>query len=172
MKRRLRVASKVLADSREELARADGKASILLAAIGVVVGALMAGILANNWSPFAIKACFQWLWWVGNLLAAFAVFSLAWAIYPRTVYRGQRDPGLVAYFGDVIRALRGTEPGDRRVRIRKNLDATSYEDLVIDQMTAIAWIIDRKYRGIQRGLWSAGAAAVACLVAFLLNLIP
>ena len=46
----------VLADAREELDRADRKAQILFASAGVAIGALLAGLLAGNWSPFELAS--------------------------------------------------------------------------------------------------------------------
>ena len=41
----------LLSSAREEIDRADSKASILLAASGVATGALLAGLMAGNWTP-------------------------------------------------------------------------------------------------------------------------
>jgi hypothetical protein len=52
----------LLEESREELGRADGKASILFAASGVVVSVLLAGAIARKWDPTEL-GWFQLLWW-------------------------------------------------------------------------------------------------------------
>lgn len=41
----------ILSETREELAKADAKASILLAASGIVFAALLAGGSASSWYP-------------------------------------------------------------------------------------------------------------------------
>ena len=66
----------VLADAREELDRADRKAQILFASAGVAIGALLAGLLAGNWSPFELDNAVEWLWWAGVTFAAAAISCL------------------------------------------------------------------------------------------------
>ena len=159
--RRIRLASKILVDSREELSRADGKASLLLAAIAVAVGALLAALLADQWSPSNIDERVQWLWWSGLLSVAVGIGALGFSVFPRTKYRGAREPGVIGYFGDVINT-----PRDNLVA---SLDATDYEKALLDQVVAIAWVVDRKYRSIQLALWSLGLGAGALLVSVLVN---
>jgi len=60
------LAETMLREAREELSRADGKSSLLLAAVGVVVGAVAAAVVAGEWSPFDLSPFIQWLWWAGN----------------------------------------------------------------------------------------------------------
>lgn len=56
----LKLAMQILGEAREELARADGKAGLLLAAAGVVVGALLAGLLAKDWDPTSLHDRIEW----------------------------------------------------------------------------------------------------------------
>src|ERR1035441_6347411 len=78
----------LLADTREELTRADSKAALTLAATGVVIGALLAGLFGGKWTPFDLNSKIQWLWWLGVGSAALGVFSIAAAVYPRIRRRG------------------------------------------------------------------------------------
>src|SRR5262245_8921031 len=55
----------LLKEAREELARADSKAALLLAATGVAVGALLAGLIGGKWMPFSLDNRVEWLWWFG-----------------------------------------------------------------------------------------------------------
>ena len=72
----------LLADTREELTRVDSKAALLLAASGVIIGALLAGFFGGRWTPFDLSSKVQWLWWLGAASAAFGLFSIAAAVYP------------------------------------------------------------------------------------------
>lgn len=47
----LKLAQDLLADGRQELVRADTKASILFAIFGVVYSVLAGAILAGDWTP-------------------------------------------------------------------------------------------------------------------------
>src|SRR5690242_8638023 len=73
----------LLKDTREELARADSKAALLLAGTGVVVGAVLAGLLGGRWTPFSLDNRVEWIWWLGVGSAAAGIFSIAAAVYPR-----------------------------------------------------------------------------------------
>jgi hypothetical protein len=95
------LAKALLAESREELTRADGKASILLAALGIGLSAILAAILSGDWSPFGLHEPYQAVWWAGSACAGVALVSLGLAIYPR-VKHNTRSSG-VTYYGDVAR---------------------------------------------------------------------
>ena len=43
----------------------------------------------TEWSPFELGNGVEWLWWLGVINAAVAVFALAFAVYPRTVSKGR-----------------------------------------------------------------------------------
>jgi hypothetical protein len=83
------------------LTRADSKAALLLAAAGVIVGALIAGLLNGRWTPFELDNRVEWVWWVGVAAAASGMLSIAAAIYPRIYRRGAPRPEVPAYYGDV-----------------------------------------------------------------------
>lgn len=150
------LALRILAESREELARADGKASILLAAASLIAGVVLTAILAGDWRPGDLNLCAQVVWWAGTLSGGIGIVALAIAVYPRTRYRGARPPSVIAYFGDV--AITPVRKLEQRLR-----ETASSNDAVIDQMKAIAWVVDRKYRGIQTALWAFALSAVLCI---------
>jgi MFS family permease len=159
----VQLASNILREAREELARADGKASLLLAAAGIVIGALVAAFLAGTWHPSKLKDGVEWLWWVGTALGSFGTLALAAAVFPRTTYRARRRPGMVSYFGDVV----GLSPQELRVGLERtaNRDGSA----TLDQVKAISFVVDKKYRWIQRGMLSLGAAALCCVLAVLID---
>ena len=73
----------VLIWGREELNRADTKASILLAGSVAVIAAVIAGVVAGGWSPTKLTEWREPLWWAGTATAGVAVLLFASAIYPR-----------------------------------------------------------------------------------------
>ena len=156
------LALRILAESREELARADGKASTLLAAASLIAGVVLTAILAGDWRPSDLAVCAQVGWWAGTLSGGVGIVALATAVYPRAKYRGARPPRVIAYFGDV--AI--TPVGQLEERLR---ETASNNDAVIDQMKAIAWVVDRKYRGIQISLWAFALSALLCVGSVVLD---
>ena len=152
------LAEDILRESREELSRADAKAALLLAAAGIVISALLAALAAGDWQPTEMAICAQWVWWIGNLAGAAGVVAFASAVYPRTKYRGQRPPAVIAFFGDVV-----STPADQ-LRARLKATAATDGDRLVDQLKAVSTIVDTKYRGIQLGLWLFAACATLCVV--------
>jgi hypothetical protein len=63
----------MLVEAREELNRADGKASIPLAAFGVAAGVFAAAILGGDWTPRDLNRPWEAIWWVGCAIFAAAV---------------------------------------------------------------------------------------------------
>jgi hypothetical protein len=152
----LAYARHLLSESREELVRADNKSALLLASSGIIVGAILAAILAGDWSPQTLAPCVAWIWWLGAAAGLGGIISFAYAVYPVTKYRGQRPANVVAYFGDVL-----TVPeADLQGRLRAA--AQSSDARVVNQIRTIALIVDRKYRGIQTGLWCIAVGLTLC----------
>lgn len=157
-------ANTVLAAAREELTRADGKASLLLAVIGVVMGALLAALLAGSWDPSQLSNAVEWLWWLGVLAAVAGVAALGFAVYPRTRPKGLR-PTMIAYFGDVV----ATPASDLEALLEET--AKSPRDGALDQLRQVSGIVHRKYQAIRVALWALAGGAIACGVAVLINLL-
>lgn len=153
----------LLTETREELVRADNKASILLAATGVALGALLAAILGGDWTPFHLDVRIQWLWWVGSASAAVAIYWLGSAVYPRIRAKGIR-PKMIAYYGDVVDA------GDRE-RVAELLEGSSInpKERLLDQIIQISNTVQIKYLAIRKAMWCLTLAAVFGLVSLMLN---
>lgn len=161
--RHLAQAHTLLTAAREELTRADGKASLLLAAVGVAAGALLSALLSRNWSPSTLSNGIEWLWWVGASSWALAIACLGHAVYPRTVHKGHA-PKFVAYFGDVVR-LKSTE----EVRAGVIRSAEVGIDYVIDQLRQVSRIVDTKYQSIRLSLWLLVLAFACCGLSLLVD---
>jgi MFS family permease len=155
-----KLAQTLLVESREELTRADGKASILLAALGIGISAILAAILAGDWSPFKLDQPYQRIWWVGSGFAAVAFFCLCAAVYPK-VKRKTKAKG-VTYFGDVAAPKTVDE-----LRAALKRSETDPAERSATQLHVIARLVDRKYRYIRFGLIALGIAIALMLGAVL-----
>ncbi len=95
-------ATSLLSGIKEEIDRADAKASIMLASSGVAAGALLAGLIAGTWTPLELGATVQWLWWLGVAEAAAGICCLGWVVYPRRSTSDSESLQAVGYYGDVL----------------------------------------------------------------------
>ncbi|MGI5457062.1 Pycsar system effector family protein [Streptomyces sp. CA-249302] len=103
---RLRLCERLLADQRSEIARADSKASVLVAALGMTAGVFSGLLAGRDWTPSALSTTGTTLWWCGALALTVSLFALLLAVLPR--YRsGSWAPGRpLTYFGDIQQAVR------------------------------------------------------------------
>jgi hypothetical protein len=148
----------ILTETREELTRADSKASLLFAVFGVVLGALLAGLISQRWQPADLAAGATVVFWLGTALAALGAASLGWAVWPR-VNHEQAD-GPASYFGDVVAY------GADRAALRAGLAAGAASDeRDVEQLAVISSIVWKKYAGIRLALRLFPAAAVLCAAA-------
>jgi hypothetical protein len=156
-------AERVLAWGREELTRADTKASILLAGSVAVIAAVIAGVVAGGWTPTELTEWREPVWWAAAVAAGLAVLLLAAAIYPRTMRRtGQ--PQVIAYYGDVV-ALKD------RNELRTALERSARRDMdrLIDQVYQVSRIVKRKYRLLASGMWVLLVSAIGSSLAVLVE---
>lgn len=148
-----RLTQQLLHETREELARADGKAQILLAATGVVVGVVLGGAISGDWRPTDLDDCARIVWWIGVGAVAVGIGALAFAIYPRLL---ESDDSRITYFEDV--------------RLRKNCDelakALNAEairgDRDLEQLLRLGKVAHWKYRAVQVAIGALVLAAVLC----------
>jgi hypothetical protein len=151
-------AATVLLETREELVRADSKASLLLAAAGVAVGAVIAAVLAGSWSPDSLSALGGHLWWVGVAAAAVGIAALGYSVFPRTKRSGSATGPIFGYYADMAGLT-----SDELARLIRN-STQRLDDRVIDQLRQISKIVVRKYRGVRIALWSFAVAALFCAI--------
>jgi pycsar effector protein len=158
-------ATSLLSNAREEIDRADAKASILLAASGVASGALLAGLIAGSWTPLKLQAAVQWAWWLGLAESATAIWCLALAVYPR---ERKSDPGIagtVAYYGDIL-----AYPTNVQLVAALHRSADANIDRIADQLRNISSIVSHKYRLIRWGMRGLFLSAVTITAALVINL--
>jgi hypothetical protein len=149
----------LLANTRDELSRGDSKASLILAASGVIIGALVGGIASSGWRPTSLGVFEQVLWWAGVGAAAAGLFLTAASVYPRTGRRGTPHAELPAYYGDVA-----TYPDIES--FRQALDtAPDPSGRLIHQVYVLSMIVQRKYVHLRRGMLCLLVATVACVLA-------
>jgi hypothetical protein len=154
----------LLEDTREELTRADYKAGLLLAATGVVAGALLAGLISKSWTPIELDARVSWLWWVGVSSAGVGMYSIAAAVYPRIHRRNVPHPQSPTYYGDVAAYA---DIGAFRRAVERVPDD---RERLIDQTFLLSHLVQRKYILLRRGLRYLLLAILACTAAVIINL--
>src|SRR4051812_15883694 len=113
--------AKLLAETREELTRADAKASILFAAFGVVVAVVLAGLVSGDWAPADLARLATVVFWVGTGLAVLAFVALGYTLWPRIEHEDLKEA--VSYFGHV-RAYRKHD----RAALRQALERGAQND--------------------------------------------
>jgi hypothetical protein len=151
------------ANTREELSRADSKASLLLAAIGVVIGALIGGITSSHWSPMSMGTGAQALWWAGVAAATVSMVLISASVYPRINRRGTPRAGLPTFYGDVA-----AYPDIDAFR-RDISNAPDVTERLIYQTYVLARTVRAKYVLLRRGLLSFLVAILACTLAVVIN---
>ena len=163
----------LLRETREELARADTKASILLAASGIALAALFK-------DPDKLTdARSRTLTWVALALTLAGILFLGAAVKPRLRAKHSKTP-MPHYFGDVEayrpswwrvwRRRRRLEQA--RERFGKELEdaaTAEYEERLTDQVWVLSHIAYRKYRLVSIGIWWYSAALLVGLAALILE---
>ncbi|MCB5911594.1 Pycsar system effector family protein [Streptomyces pinistramenti] len=156
----VQTAERLLAEVRNEIGRADSKASVLIAAIGVCAGAVLSG----RWEAALTVGAGRVFGGAGSLAWVAAVGFLLFATFPR--YRSSRwrtgrpvtyflDIRLAARTGMLADALRGTE-----------------EDQMAGLVTALddaSGIVAAKHRWIRTGLSCFALGAVALVLGVLVS---
>ncbi len=149
----------LLSETREELTRVDNKASLLLAAVGVVLGALIGGLADSTWTPMSLNGAIQWLWWLGTAAGSAGVLSIAATVYPRFYQRKIQYPGALAYYGHIA-AYRDIIAYQRALD-----DPPSARDRLVNQTFVLSTIVRRKYTLLRQGMWCLLLTITACTLA-------
>lgn len=149
------LARQLLSETREELTRADGKASMLLAAFGVFVGVVIAGLLAGEFAPSDLHCGGLWLWWLGCAVIAASLVALAAAIYPRLEHGEAQGP--ISYYGHAA----GKKADELEGILQHQVDGQ--RSRTVEQLAVVSDIVWRKYRFLQVALWTFGVGAGLCI---------
>lgn len=156
------VATQMLAEARAEVAQADTKASLLLAALGVGFGLVLGGQLSGDWSPDRLSDRGEQTWWLGAAFAASSVIAAAAAVWPRFHAEDLRSG--IAYWGHV--AIYDDLDSFRAGFEQKMMDMA---DRTIHQLWHLARLVQRKYSCIR---WAIGLAGVSAALIGIATFIP
>ncbi|WP_405715795.1 MULTISPECIES: Pycsar system effector family protein [unclassified Streptomyces] len=156
--------ARLLLDLRSEIARADSKASVLVAALGMTAGLISGWLAGSEWRPNALSVPGTVLWWTGVGGLATALLSMLMAILPR--YRGSAwGPGApLTYFADIRRAA-------RQNRLSEALEATERAPAaaLVTALTETSRIAVCKHQWIRVGLLAYSVGAVLLPASLLLG---
>ncbi|WSL78881.1 DUF5706 domain-containing protein [Kitasatospora sp. NBC_01266] len=98
------MAEKLLADLRQETARADTKGSVLVGVQGTAAAALVGVLTARGWNPGTLSPFGQLLWWAGTVCFLTSMGALLMAVLPRFRAREWRPGMPLTHFADIRRA--------------------------------------------------------------------
>lgn len=146
-------AETMLTEARSEVAQADQKASMLLAALGIGFGLVLSGQLAGDWSPENLSTTGEWAWWVGATCAATSVAVAAAAIWPRFHADDVRNG--IAYWGHVA-AYSSIEEFDAAF----DGEAMGVHERTRHQLWHLSRVVARKYALIRWAMVLAAGAIV------------
>lgn len=140
---------RLLADLRTEIARADSKASVLVAALGMTAGVFSGLLAGRNWNPAVLTTFGTVVWSTGAASLVLSLFSLLLAVLPR--YRSEPwAPGQpLSYFGDIQQAVRIGQLEAALADTQR--DPTAALTLALTETSRIA---ARKHQWIRTGLIS------------------
>ncbi|MFG2313620.1 Pycsar system effector family protein [Streptomyces tendae] len=156
-------AERLLGELRNEIARADSKAAVLVATLGMTAGVFSGLLAGRDWTPGALSDTGATLWWSGTATLAFSLFALLLAVLPR-FGGGSWAPGRpLCYFGDIRRAVRAGRLADALAATDDDPDAA-----LMAALTETSRIATRKHQWIRTGL-VAFCAGTALLPAALLT---
>ncbi len=169
------IALRLLDETREELARAEGKASFLLGAATVALGIVAAALTsANGWDPSDLTSGYRTVFWVGIALVAGGVVLLGLVVYPavrltrawfwaRQVTMPTQADDSADYFADLAQAKTLTDATAR-------ITATSAR--ACDRTVRQAWVLSHlavfKY-ALTRWSFRLFAASAVLIVAALID---
>lgn len=145
----------LLTEAREETVKADAKAGLVLASLSVGLGALLAGMIAGDWSPSDLSYGGLWFWWPGAASLAAALACAGLAVWPR--FKVPKDcPAEITYWGEAAKC--GS--------LKELTTALSNRPDAAGRATNQFWILSRivvaKYRLLQWSLALTAAGAVLC----------
>jgi hypothetical protein len=174
----------LLTETREELQKADSKASILLAASGIAASAVLTALGAGTWTPAKLHHIdARWVSFAAMSSILVGLCFLAAAVKPRMRAKAM-DKTRLHYFGNVRaywptssvwskRQTKRRELQDMRLSFNKALNAASndanYEDRLDDQIWFLGRTAFRKYRYIAVSLWVFGGGVGLGLLTIVLE---
>ena len=154
-------AKTLLVETRDELARADDKATTLLAVNGILIAAVLAGIIAGDFAPGALSSWREPAFWCGAVAVLLSEALLCAAVFPQ-VWHPRESPVPPRYFGHVARI--GTTQ-----ELRDALAHDDATDRAVSELFVLARVAVRKYRLIAGAEVALAGGVVACAAAVLVD---
>jgi hypothetical protein len=152
----------LLAETREEINRADSKANIVLAVAGVGYGAIVAGLIAGQIRLVVGSTPIFVLTVLAAVLGGMGLLAAGVAVYPVV---GTPMRGRASYFAEI--ALNNSV--DELAEAIGDL-AKSPNQRVLGQLLAVSRIAVRKYRWTQAAMWLFGASLALASLGGLLSM--
>ncbi|MEX1046380.1 MAG: Pycsar system effector family protein [Actinomycetota bacterium] len=152
---------RLLGETREEISRADTKASIVLAGAGVIVGIVLTGFVTGDISLSGQRVGIHVLVMAAGALSVAGILALGAAVYPRTK---SPEPGHARYFEEISQFTK-----DEKL-LRKTVDDESGDafDRDVNQMLALSGIVHSKYKLTRIGMQFLGLGLVLAGLALVL----
>lgn len=148
----------MLAEARNEVGAADHKASMVLAVLGIGFGALLAGLIAREWSPHDLNMLGSIFWWAGASLAGLSVICAAGAVWPRFTLPHKTTE--VFYWGHVA-----TFNSQRELETALDKHPPRLDDRTRHQLFELSRIVARKYQCVRAAMVLSAIAAPLFLIA-------
>jgi hypothetical protein len=159
-----RAAERLLSDLRTEIARADTKAAVLVAALGVATG-IFGGLLAGHQQTLTrLSTLGSTAWWTGILALAVALLALLMAVLPRHSSIRWAPGAPLSYFDDIQRAARSGQLARALAETERVPSAGA-----ITALTETSRIATRKHQWIRAGSIALCVAVVLCPVSLLIG---
>jgi Family of unknown function (DUF5706) len=137
---------RLLDENREEVARADTKASIILASAGVVAGILLTGLVAGAIHLSDERWYVGFLAWLSGAGFTIGVGLVGFAVFPRV---GKPELGHARWFSEIAQ-FEGDEAG---LAAAVDVDRQDDPGRDLHQVLVLAGIVRRKYQLTKWGMW-------------------
>lgn len=148
---------RMLDEAREEVTRADAKASILLALYVALEVVLFTALASKTWTPGSLVGGWELLFWLGWVTSVVGLVLVAIAVYPRV---GNKHDECITYHGHVA-ACESIGEMQEGLRAAATMDPTRHEE----QLWTVSGIARVKYQHIARSMWFFFSGATACAIA-------
>lgn len=143
----------LLTETREEMAKADQKAGVLLSVLAVALATLVATVVGGGVTPLAYGSAAQLLFWAGCATAIPSLVMLGLAVVPRA---GVPRYGRAHYFGDMTRGMPARA-------LRSVILGTDPVERDLSQFTELSRLITVKYSCIRHSMvWGGSFLALTC----------
>ncbi len=148
---------RMLDEAREEVTRADAKASILLALYVALEVVLFTALASKSWIPSSLAGGWELLFWFGWVTSTVGLILVAIAVYPRVA---NKHDELITYHGHVA-ACESIGEMQEGLRAAATMDPTRHEE----QLWTVSGIARTKYLHVARSMWFFFIGATGCAIA-------